>query len=59
MAELWKVFSDRDTGAVYAAYTIRGTFDGEEEATRELIAYEKGISVEQVIVTVKARRADR
>ena len=43
MRELWKVFYNRKTGEEYTAYTLRGTFQGEEEATAELIATEKGI----------------
>ena len=30
MGELWKVFKDSKTGKELCAYTIRGTFDGEE-----------------------------
>ena len=43
MRELWKVFYNRKTGEEYTAYTLRGTFQGEEEATAELIAAEKGL----------------
>ena len=55
MAELWKIFTDRITGEEYARYTIDGTFEGEEQATKELIAYEKGISVDRIQTTIKRR----
>lgn len=41
--ELWKIFYNRRTGEELTAYTIRGTHRGEEEATRQLLAGEKGI----------------
>lgn len=37
------------------AYTIRGTFAGEIEATKELLAYENGIS-KDAIRTIKEMR---
>ena len=51
----WKIFTDRITGEEYAWYTMDGTFAGEEEATKELIAYEKGISVDRIETTIKRR----
>lgn len=51
----WKIFTDRLTGEEYARYTMDGTFAGEEEATKELIAYEKGISVDRIETTIKRR----
>lgn len=51
----WKIFTDRLTGEEYARYTMEGTFEGEEEATKELIAYEKGISVDRIEVVVKTK----
>lgn len=38
-----------------AAYTIRGTFEGELEATKELLAYENGISTEAICVKKEYR----
>ena len=55
MGELWKVFYDSKTGEELSAYTIRGTFDGEEQATRELLAYEKKIPADQIITKVERR----
>lgn len=39
--EKWKVFYLHDKAV--CAYTIRGTFAGEEKATKELLAYENGV----------------
>ena len=55
MGELWKVFYDSKTGEELGAYTIRGTFDGEEQATRELLAFEKGIPAEQILAEIERR----
>ena len=38
-----------------AAYTIRGTFEGELEATTELLAYENGIPTEAICVIKEYR----
>ena len=38
-----------------AAYTLRGTFAGEMEATKELLAYENGISIDAIRVTQETR----
>lgn len=57
MIELWKVFYNRKTGETYAAYTIRGTFDGEEEATREMLAAEKGISQADILTKIERRKS--
>lgn len=55
MGELWKVFYDSKTGKELSAYTLRGTFDGEEQATRELLAYEKGIAADQIQTKIERR----
>lgn len=55
MGELWKVFYDSKTGEELGAYTIRGTFDGEEQATRELLAYEKEIPADQIRTKIERR----
>ena len=57
MTELWKIFYNKETGEEYAAYTIRGTFTGEEEETARLIAAEKGIDRDD-IATRTERRPD-
>jgi hypothetical protein len=53
--ELWKVFYNQMTGEELSAYTLRGTFQGEEEATRELLAYENGIPAEQIRTKIERR----
>ena len=55
MGKLWKVFYDSKTGAELCAYTIRGTFDGEEQASRELLAFEKGIPADQIRTKIERR----
>lgn len=53
--EKWKVFRDKDTGEELAAYTIRGTFEGEEKATIELLAGELGIDPKRIVTSVERR----
>lgn len=55
MKELWKVFYNGKTGEEYTAYTIRGTFNGEEEATAELIAAEHHINREEIKIRIERR----
>lgn len=43
----WIVFCD-SKGKELAAYTEAGTFDGEQKATAELLAFEHGIQPEEV-----------
>jgi len=56
MSEKWKIFRDKDTGRELCAYTIRGTFPGEERATIELLAAEDGIKEDQITVSIESRR---
>lgn len=49
MREQWLIFRDRETGQELCAYTIRGTFPGEREATIEQLAADNGIEPEQII----------
>lgn len=53
--EYWKVFTDSETGRELCAYTIRGTFEGEQAATIESLAYENGIAPERIAVTIERR----
>ena len=55
MGELWKVFYDSKTGEELGAYTLRGTFDGEEDSTRELLTFEKGIPAGQIQTKIERR----
>ena len=49
--EKWKVFYYNDKELL--AYTINGTFDGEEQATKELLAYENGINIDDITVKIE------
>ena len=51
--EKWKVFyyGEKELGA----YTLEGTFKGEEKATKELLASENGIAVEDIKVVIEER----
>ena len=51
----WKVFREKETGRELCAYTIRGTFPGEEEATAELLAFENGLKPDQIEITIERR----
>ena len=51
--EQWVVFRNKETGQELAAFTIRGTFPGETEATRDLLAAEHGLPPEQITVTIE------
>lgn len=51
--ELWITFSHQ--GKELVAYTVRGTFAGEREATLESIAQERGIPKDQITVSVVTR----
>jgi len=55
--EPWKVFYNKQTGEELLSYTIRGTFSGEEEATRELLAHENGLDPEQIGTRIEWRQA--
>ena len=55
MRELYEVFKDKETGQELARYTIRGTFNGEREATISLLAYENGIPADQIEVLRELR----
>lgn len=56
MTEQWKVFRDKDTGRELCAYTIRGTFPGEEAATIEQLAHEEGIAPDRISVKIERRK---
>lgn len=54
--ELYKVFYL--DGKEILAYTLRGTYNGEEQATKELLAYEKGVDVDRIKTNIVERRTD-
>jgi hypothetical protein len=51
--QLWLTFSLPD-GKELASYTVNGTFQGEMQATKELLAADHGVTPEEI--TVKAVR---
>ena len=53
MKEDWIVFTLN--GKEICAYTVRGTFAGELSATRENLAFEKGVSVNDIKVSIVKR----
>lgn len=53
--EYWKVFYNEKTGEEYTAYTLRGSFPGEEESTAELIAAERGIDRKDIKTRIERR----
>ena len=55
MREYWKVFYNAKTDAVYAAYTLRGTSESEEEATAQLIAAGKGVDRADIKTRIEKR----
>ena len=53
MKEQWLVFYHGDREL--AAYTLRGTFPGEAEATAELLAQENDIPIDAIRVVCESR----
>ena len=51
--EQWKVFYIN--GKEVCSYTIFGTFAGEEQATKELLASENGVNIDDIIVKIEKR----
>ena len=51
----WTVFRNNDTGQELCSYTVEGTFEGEAEETRSLLAYENGLQVDQISITIEER----
>lgn len=51
--EKWKVFYHN--GKELGAYTLYGTFEGEEQATKELLAAEEGIDIKDIEVKIEER----
>ena len=55
MVERWKVFYNRNTGERYVSYTLNGEMSGEERATIELEAAERGINPADIAVKIEDR----
>ena len=53
MKENYKVFKLK--GKELCAYTLRGTFPGEEEATKELLAGENNCKPSDISVSIEER----
>ena len=51
--EQWKVFYI--DGNEVCAYTLYGSFAGEEQATKELLASENGVNINDIIVKIETR----
>ena len=51
--EKWKVFYYGEKEL--CAYTLRGTFEGEEETTKEALASENKIDVNEIKVVIEER----
>lgn len=59
MQEPWVIFKDRATGQELGSYTLRGTYTGESKATKELLAHDKGIPVEQIVTSIEQRPSQK
>ena len=51
--EKWKMFYYN--GNELGGYTVRGTFEGEEQATKELLASENGVDISDIEVKIEER----
>ena len=56
MVEVWKFFYNKNTGEDYVGYTIEGTFAGEEEATKEGLSEERGISPDDIGTRIERKK---
>lgn len=55
MTNEWMAFYDPD-GRELGAYTLRGTFAGELQATKELLASENGLKPEDITAKLENRK---
>lgn len=53
--EHWIMFYNRNNGEQIGGYSVNGTFEGEREATMELLAYENNIHPREIEVKVEVR----
>ena len=51
--QLWKVF--KLNNKEICSYTIYGTFKGEEEATKKMIAFDHNCSIDDILVSIELR----
>lgn len=54
MAKQWLIFTDPAENEL-CAYTVSGTFEGEMQATKELLAAEHGVSLEDIAVRLEEK----
>ena len=52
---LWVVFKNK-TGEEICSYTLEGTFAGEMDETKKLLAYDKGISLDDITTEIQDRK---
>lgn len=57
MIEKWIIFKDRITGREFLSYKLLESTDEQDQETRERLAKENGIPVEQIRTVVKNRRS--
>ena len=50
----WVTFHAPD-GRELCAYTVQGSFSGEMQATKDLLAYEHGLKPEQISVSIETK----
>ena len=51
--EKWKVF--KLNNKELCAYTLYGTFEGEEQATKEFLAKENNCAITDIVVSIETR----
>lgn len=50
----WVVFKNK-TGEEILSYTLKGTFVGEMDETKKLLAYDKGISLDDITTEIQVK----
>ena len=52
---LWVVFKNK-TGEEICSYTLEGTFAGEMAETKKLLAYDRGINLDDITTEIQDRK---
>lgn len=52
---IWVVFKNK-AGEEICSYTLEGTFAGEMDETKKLLAYDKGISLDDITAEIQDRK---
>lgn len=55
MKKQWFVVFKTETGKELAAYTLAGTFPGEADSTRALLAFENKVKPEEITISKEYR----